>query len=255
MLKKNAVFRWTKEARYIFEAIKEALETTPTLVNRTDFSKDFTLYAFGSMNLIFAMLVQKNNDGLEQLIAFFSQGLADYQKKYKPLISNNKIHFMVAHPSVKEFPLSKDLDEKRVGWIIRVMEFDVDIKTTKLIRAKGLCEQLASSPENKQKSESKTILVNDNGFHNAVPRLHASWVQDMTHFLQTDEFPAGLGRAKRRYFRLQSIPYVLIDNIIFRKDLNGVLLRCIDNDQTKKMLHEFHDETAGGHFTPQQHGK
>lgn len=61
-------------------------------------------------------------------------------KKFKPLISNNKIHVMVAHPTVKEFMLSKDLSEKRARWITRVMEFDVDIKITKLVRGRGLCE-------------------------------------------------------------------------------------------------------------------
>lgn len=49
---------------------------------------------------------------------------------------------------------------------------------------------------------------------------------------------------------MQSIPYVLIDNILFRKDLNGVLLRCIDVDQIEKVLHEFHDGVSGGHFAP-----
>ena len=51
---------------------------------------------------------------------------------------------MVAHPSVKEFFLSKDLNDKRAGWITRVMEYDVDIQVTKLVRGKGLCEKLAN---------------------------------------------------------------------------------------------------------------
>lgn len=72
MLKKNVVFNWTREAENNFEAIKEALASAPTLVN-PNFSKDFILYAFGSINSISAMLVQKNNYDLEHPIAFFSQ--------------------------------------------------------------------------------------------------------------------------------------------------------------------------------------
>ena len=60
--------------------------------------------------------------------------------KFKNLVSNNKIHLMVAHPSVKEFLLSKDLNEKRAGWITQVMEYDVDIQITKLVRGRELCE-------------------------------------------------------------------------------------------------------------------
>lgn len=171
-------------------------------------------------------------------------------KKFKPLISNNKIHLLVAHPSVKDFLLSKYLNVKRAGWIKKIMEFDVDIKITKLFTGRGLCEQLASTSEDAHKLEIKTILFNDNELQNVAPPLATSWVQDMTHFLQTGEFPHGLDRAERRYFRLQSIPYVLIDNMLFRKDLNGFLLRCIDTNQTKKLLHEFHDGTSKGQFSP-----
>lgn len=78
------------------------------------------------------MLVQQNDVGLEQPISFFSQHLEEYEqrytfvekhvlafikslKKFIPLISNIKVHLMVAHSSVKEFLLSKDLNEKRAG--------------------------------------------------------------------------------------------------------------------------------------------
>lgn len=144
------------------------MASTPILVN-PNFSKDFFLYAFGSISSFFAMLVKKKGDNLEQPITFFSQGLVDYEEKYtfvekhvlavirslkkfKPLVSNNKIHILVAHPSVKEFLLNKDLSEKRAGWITKVMEFDVNINITKLVRGRGLCEQLASNSEDAQKS-------------------------------------------------------------------------------------------------------
>ena len=61
-------------------------------------------------------------------------------KKFRHLVSNKNIHLMVGHHSVKEFLLSKDLNEKIVGWITKVMEYDVDIQVTKFVRRKGLCE-------------------------------------------------------------------------------------------------------------------
>lgn len=208
MLKKSAVFRWTGEAKHSFEKVKEALASTPTLVN-PNFSKDFFLYAFGSTSSIFAMLVQKNRDNSKQPIAFFSQVLADYEEKYtfvekhvlvvikslkkfKPLISNNKIHILVAHSSVKEFLLNKYLNEKRAGWITKVMEYDVDIKITKLVRGKGLCEQLATGSSSESELEKDVVLANTNESQNAqddVPLITKNWVQDMTQFLQTGECP------------------------------------------------------------------
>lgn len=64
MLKKNVCFSWTQDFKHSFEVIKEALLAAPTLVN-LNFSKDFILYAFGNIDIIFAKLVQQNDAGLE----------------------------------------------------------------------------------------------------------------------------------------------------------------------------------------------
>ena len=56
MLKKNAVFVWTKEAKENFQAIKGALAETTVLIN-PNFYKDFILYAYGGYDVISAMLV------------------------------------------------------------------------------------------------------------------------------------------------------------------------------------------------------
>lgn len=76
-----------------------------------------------------------------------------------------------------------------------------------------------------------------------------SWLKDMVHFLRTSECPLGLDKAKRRYYRLQSVPYVLIEDVLFQNDRNGMLLRCIDENQVEKVLSEFHDDLTEGHFS------
>ena len=128
MLKKNTIFAWNKEAKENFQAIKDALAAAPVLIN-PDFSKDFILYAYSGFDFISTMLVQKNLEGLEQPISFFIKGLEDYEKRYsfvekhvlsvvknlkklRHLLTHNKVILRVAHPSVKEFLLSKDLNEK-----------------------------------------------------------------------------------------------------------------------------------------------
>ncbi|XP_057841606.2 uncharacterized protein LOC131051215 [Cryptomeria japonica] len=77
MLKKNVVFKWTKEGTKSFADIKEALASAPTLIN-PNYEKDFILYAFGGVDTISAMLCQQN-EGQEKPIAFFSHILQDYE--------------------------------------------------------------------------------------------------------------------------------------------------------------------------------
>ena len=47
---------------------------------------------------------------------------------------------------------------------------------------------------------------------------------------------------------MKSIPFVLVDGIFFRRDLNGSMLRCINLDQNDRIIREFHDGPDGGHF-------
>lgn len=127
------------------------------------------------------------------------------------------------------------------------MEYDVSFHVTKLVRGKGLCIQLTDGEGSNVESDKEVVLVQDDPVD---PNQSASWVTDMTNFLQTRECPAGLDRAKRRYFHLQSIPYVLINGNLFRKDYSRKLLKCIDTAETQKILFEFHDGSVGGHFNP-----
>ena len=99
---------------------------------------------------------------MKQPIAFFSEGVKDYEgrysyiekqvlaiiralKNFRHLLSKNKVKLLVSHASVRNFLLCKDINEKRARWITKVMEYDVDIKITNLVRGKGLCEQMVSS--------------------------------------------------------------------------------------------------------------
>jgi hypothetical protein len=42
--------------------------------------------------------------------------------------------------------------------------------------------------------------------------------------------------------------YVLIVDILFRRNFNGILLRCINENQAPALIKEFHEGICGGHF-------
>jgi hypothetical protein len=61
MLRKDFEVMWTEEARHSFNAIKEAITTSPVLIS-PDFSKVFYIFSFASRDTIAAVLLQKNAD-------------------------------------------------------------------------------------------------------------------------------------------------------------------------------------------------
>lgn len=95
-------------------------------------------------------------------------------------------------------------------------------------------------------SKSSLVLQEEQPPNN---KEQTSWVKDMTIFVREGKYPQGLDRTKRRHFKLESIPYILMDDILFRKDSNGVLLRCINENEVSGLLEELHDGPSGGHFS------
>jgi len=72
MLKKNHEVKWDPEARKYFHTIKEALGKSPVLVS-LNYDKDFFMFSFSFERTMVVVLLQKNDEGQEHPIAFFSR--------------------------------------------------------------------------------------------------------------------------------------------------------------------------------------
>ena len=48
---------------------------------------------------------------------------------------------------------------------------------------------------------------------------------------------------------IKSAAYHIIDGILFRKNYDGVLLKCLEKEDSQKVIIELHDGPAGGHFS------
>jgi hypothetical protein len=44
--------------------------------------------------------------------------------------------------------------------------------------------------------------------------------------------------------------YFLIDDILFRRNYDGILLRCVDENQAQELISKFHEGICGGNFAP-----
>ena len=81
MLKKDNDVKWTNEATESFEHIKKVIGEAPVLAS-PNYLKEFLIFSFASEHTITVVLLQKNDEGFEQPIAFFSKSLRDAKLKY-----------------------------------------------------------------------------------------------------------------------------------------------------------------------------
>jgi hypothetical protein len=152
MLKKDVEIKWTHEAKSSFEKIKQALIEALVLIS-PDYSKEFLVFSFSSEDTIVVVLLQRNDEGFEQPISFFSKTLRDAELKYdimekhayalvkalkyfRVYVLHSKIISYVPSNNVKDMLVQPDNEGKRGKWIENLLEYDVELKPTKLIKGR-----------------------------------------------------------------------------------------------------------------------
>jgi hypothetical protein len=150
MLKKDNEVKWTTEAKASFKRIKKVIGEAPMLAN-PDYTKEFLIFSFSSEHTIGAVLLQKNDEGFEKTIEFFSISLRDVELRYdilekqayamvkslkgfKTYVVHSKVIAYVPTNVVKEILVQPDSDRKRGRWLAKIQEFDLEVKLTKLVK-------------------------------------------------------------------------------------------------------------------------
>jgi hypothetical protein len=68
--------------------------------------------------------------------------------------------------------------------------------------------------------------------------------------LKYGKFPVGMSSKERISLKMKTNQYVLVLRVIFQRNFDGILLRCLDHSKAKQILQEFHEGVCGGHFAP-----
>lgn len=159
MLKKGNEIKWILEARKYFEDIKVALTKAPVLAS-PNFEKYFILFSFASEHTIASVLLQKDDQNFEKPIAYYSKkfwyaplkydimekqayALVKALKEFRVYILHSHTTAYVPSSSVKVILTQLDPEGKRGKWIAVLLEYDLEIKPTKLIKGQGLEKLMA----------------------------------------------------------------------------------------------------------------
>eukprot|EP00253_Pinus_taeda_P021919 PITA_21919 len=78
MLKKGSEIKWVDASRRSFKAIKKAIMEAPTLIS-PNYTKELCIFFFSSYDTLAAVLLQKNDEGIEHLVDFFNKTLRDVE--------------------------------------------------------------------------------------------------------------------------------------------------------------------------------
>ncbi|XP_059068980.1 uncharacterized protein LOC131859359 [Cryptomeria japonica] len=128
---------------------------------------------------------------------------------------------------------------KRVTWVTKIQEYDLDIRPTKTIKGQGLCKLI---PENKVETDEELPLTLFVG-------LQDTWFSDIAYYLTYGICPSHLSTKEQRNLKLKAAKYVIWQDVLYKKVLDGTYLRCVDKPKQRKLLGVYHNEACSGHFS------
>lgn len=262
LLKKDVKFVWGNEGRKSFQEIKDAIVKAPVLISPT-YSKEFLIFSFASEDTIAGVLLQKNNEGHEQPIAFMSRSLQGSELKYSTMekqayalvkslkqfrvyVGYSRIIAFVPHSAVKDILVQADCLGTRARWVSKIQEYDLDIRPTKLVKGQGLAKILTEG------NEKAIGMICQNDLELTSSKLQElgqlEWYKDIIYYLQNLSCPNHLVGHKRRALRLRATKYCIMKDGLGWRNPEGVILRCVDEVEAKRLISEFHSGFCGGHY-------
>ena len=137
--------------------------------------------------------------------------------------------------AIKDVLTQPDNEGKRGKWIAKIMEYDVDIRPTRLVKGQGLAKLLVDSncqalglhlmAERPAQEENQAQLEKENimDFYSA-----STWYADIVYFLLYLQCRDHLDKKAARSLKLKTTKYCLVEQQLFWKDPGGILLRCLD---------------------------
>ena len=171
-------------------------------------------------------------------------------KDFRVYILYSQIIAYVPNFVVKDILTQDGPDIRRGKWITTILEYDIEINPTKLIKGQGLARLMVES--NCNALAINFIAQVDDQEEMVTPSIteafsDSPWYTDIIFVLQNLQAPPGLSRTKARFLKLKAVRFCILDNVLFWRDHSGILLNFLLKEEADKILEEFHAGDCGGH--------
>ncbi|KAH9298393.1 hypothetical protein KI387_030075, partial [Taxus chinensis] len=66
------------------------------------------------------------------------------------------------------------------------------------------------------------------------------WYTDIINYIIDHMYPEAVTPQQRRQLHIIIAKYVIIEQVLYQKAFDGMLLSCVDTEESKRILHESH---------------
>jgi hypothetical protein len=174
-------------------------------------------------------------------------------KEFRVYILHSHTTTYVPSSSVKDILTQPDPEGKRGKWIAVLLEYDLEIKPTKLIKGHGLARLMAQTNcellgINFTADLSGSAVEEERVTPKISKRfLDSTWYADIIFVLKNLQAPPEYSKTKSRFLKLKAAKFCIVNELLYWKDPGGILLSCLTEEEAEKTIREFHKGDCGGH--------
>ena len=265
LLEKESPFDFTNECKLAFDRLKEALISAPIVVT-PNWNLPFELMCDASDHAIGAVLGQRKENKLH-VIYYASRTLTDAQlnyattekemlavifafDKFRSYLLGSKVVVYTDHAALKYLMNKKDSKPRLIRWVLLLQEFDIEIKDKKGSE-NVVADHLSRLGMDQEDEEPIKELFPDEKLL-LIKGLDTPWFADVANFLSIGKFPEEFNWQQKKKLIYDSKSYLWDDPFLWKMCNDGMIRRCIANDEVESVLQHCHGLVNGGHFGPQR---
>ena len=148
--------------------------------------------------------------------------------------------------------MQTDLKGRRGKWIAVMLEYDLEINPTKLIKGQGLSKLMVESNLHSLDINLIATILDDEDGGSCIQVsemfLKSPWYSNIVYVLQHLFPPPGMSRSKGRSPKLKSEKLCILNSALYWKDPGGILLNCLVKYEAQQVMNDFHRGDCGGHL-------
>lgn len=158
----------------------------------------------------------------------------------------------VPNTTVKDVLKQTDSERRKGKWIAVILEYDLEIKPTKLIKGQGLEKLMAESNLHALDINLIVVMSDDEDGVSLIQVsemfLKSPWYFDIVYVLLHLSPPPVMSRSKGRSLKLKFAKFYILNSALYWKNPGGVLLNCLVEDEGQQVMNDFHRGDCGGHL-------
>ncbi|XP_050217340.1 uncharacterized protein LOC126668171 [Mercurialis annua] len=215
-LKKEDVFRWETIHQEAFDEIKDYLMKPPVLMPPKK-GIPLRLYISAAEGSIGCLLAQSNQDGHEQAIYYLSRSMTSTE-------------------------LIESFEEVELVHVPREENWEAD-ELSQLASGLRLSEELTHRLVMVQRKTHPSIFKRgvQLDIFNIDDNLVQDWRRDIKKYLENPS-------KKMMYkVRVRAVNYVLIEDVLYRRGFDNLLLRCLGTTEALEVMKQTHEGVCGAH--------